>query len=119
MIELILATTLLVSLVGMGMILYKKIPALINLPKTSKNLPQVSKIVDKIKEMSIKEMSKIGRFNHELFLQKILSKIRVLTLKTENKTTLWLEWLRRKKNNHNKNDYWQELKKAKNDDKSE
>ena len=117
MTELILIIILLISLVGMGAILYRKIPTLAQLPETSGDLLQISEIVQKAKDRSKEEVKKLsgsGRFNHELFLQKILSKVRILTLKTENKTALWLERLRRKKNNHVQDDYWRELKKAKN-----
>ena len=118
MVELILLIIVLVSLLGMGLILYRKIPALVNLPEASEDLPRFSEIVKKARERSREGAKKIsgGRLDHELYLQKILSKIRILTLKTENKTAFWLERLRRKRNNQDQQDYWQELKKAKKED---
>ena len=121
MVELILLIIVLVSLFGMGVILYRKMPALVNLPESPENLPQFSEMVRKARERSKEGVKKIsaagGRIDHELYLQKILSKIRILTLKTENKTAFWLERLRRKRTNQDQQDYWQELKKAKQEDK--
>jgi len=117
MLELFLIIILFIGLFGMGVIVYRKIPLLRELPDSSGEIPQVSQVFQKVKERSSEEITKItepGKINRDLYLQKILSKVRVLTLKTENKTALWLERLRRKKNNHNRNDYWQELKNAKN-----
>jgi len=117
MTEIFLFILVLGSLIGMAVILYRKIPVLVQLPESSENLPSVAEMIEKSKERSKEEAKKItgaAKINHELYLQKILSKIRVLTLKTEHKTGTWLEKLRQKNNNHLKDDYWQELKKAKN-----
>ena len=107
MVELIFTITLVLSLVGLGIILFRKMPDLV-----------------KIKEPVFrnKEKAKIftffSDFSYELYLQKILSRIRVLTLKTDSKTSGWLEKLRqlRQKRNQeigNNDKYWEELKKAK------
>lgn len=117
MAELILLILLLVGLIGMAVVLYKKIPALTDLPESSGSMPHISQMLQKVKEKSKEGVTKLpggGKLDHELYLQKILSKVRVLTLKTESKTSGWLEQLRRKRNNHDKDDYWKELKKAKN-----
>lgn len=99
------------SLVGMGVLLFRKISFLADLPETSTRFNLKKKAV-KIKE-KIKNLIPFEDFSNEMFLQKVLSKIRVLTLKTENQTANWLELLRqrsiRKKNNVSDN-YWQELK---------
>ena len=116
MAELILTILLLVSLFGMVFILYRKIPVLVNLSETSQELFQVSEIIERAKEKSKEGVRKIpgaSKSDRELLLQKILSKIRVLTLKTENRTGVWLEKLRKKRNNHDKDDYWQKLKNIK------
>ena len=114
MIELILITILISSLLGIGVILYRKFPLLTKLPETPFKIkePLVLKMKNGIKKLPGKD-----KFDYELYLQKILSRVRVLTLKTENKTSNWLERLRQKnnqKNNHNNEKYWEELKKAKN-----
>jgi len=99
------------SLIGMGVILFRKIPILAGLPETSTKFNLKEKAL-KIKE-KIKNLVPFEDFSNEMFLQKVLSKIRILTLKTESKTANWLESLRqrsiRKKNNVSDN-YWQELK---------
>ena len=113
MAELILIIILFGSFFGMGVILYRKMPALANLSESPDDLPQISEIIQKSKD-EVKKIPGVGKLDHELFLQKILSKIRILTLKTENQTGVWLERLRKKRNSHDKDDYWQELKKTKN-----
>ena len=102
------------SLLGMSVILFKKIPILAGLPEISPETREP--IVLKIKD-AIKNLPGIRNFSYTILLQKILSKIRILTLKTENQTGNWLEKLRRKsnqKNNFSNEEYWEELKKAKN-----
>ena len=81
--------------------------------------PTGESIVLKIKQEIKRDIKKIPgaeKFDYELYLQKMLSKVRVLTIKTENKTGNWLERLRQRRNGHNGHDnsaYWEELKKAK------
>lgn len=113
MIELIFTASLVLSLIGLGVILFRKVPALVKLPVSAGD-PQEA-LVSKIKER-VKNIPVLKDISYELYLQKILSKFRVLSMKTENKTGGWLEKLRQRKNhengtNHDK--YWQELKKAK------
>lgn len=107
--ELIALLILGTSFLGMAVILYRKIPVLTNLPKgTAKK--------KKLSSLRFKKFPIIGSFSYELFLQKLLSKIRILSLKTENKTNTWLEKLRQKanqKNTFSADRYWEELKKAK------
>lgn len=103
------------SLFGMGVILFRKIPVLAELPDV---LPQKEegKLFLKLKE-KIKILNPFKKFSFEIFLQKLLSKIRILTLKTENKTFNWLQKLREKsqKKKFKENDnYWEELKKSTN-----
>ena len=54
-------------------------------------------------------------FSYEKFLQKFLTKVRILSLKTDNKTSNWLKRLKdntqRKKITEDDN-YWDEIKKA-------
>lgn len=108
--EIIFSTLLFISLSGIGYILFKKIPALVELPEI--NLPKLS-IVSGVKKV-VKKIPGSEKFDYELYLQKMLSKVRVLTIKTENKTGSWLEGLRKRRNGQNHNDeYWKELKKAK------
>ena len=111
MLELILLTVLLASLAGLLIIVVKKIPALSNLPATSN--PRDPLILRM--RSQIKNLPGADTFDYEVYLQKVLSKVRVLTLKTEHKTGSWLEKLRQKSNQkkNEKDNYWEELKKAK------
>lgn len=109
MVEIISLSLFGLSLIGMGVIIFRKMPALLELPEET--LP--SETVFKTLFSKIKNLNVFKEFSFELFLQKILSKIRVLTLKTDSKTSNWLQRLRekalRKKNSENDN-YWQEIK---------
>ena len=115
MLEITFISLLFVSLFGIVFILFRKIPSLIALPEA--DCPTRESILLKIKQEIKKDIKKIPgaeKFDYELYLQKMLSKVRVLTIKTENKTGSWLEGLRKRRNGQNHNDeYWQELKKAK------
>jgi hypothetical protein len=100
------------SLLGMGVILYRKIPQLSDLPETQAEF-NLKKNLLKLKE-NIKIFPPFKDFSAEIFLQKLLSKIRVLALKTENKIGNWLQRLREKTKNKKLDDdnYWEELKKS-------
>ena len=113
MIELIFIIILILGLIGMSVILLRKMQILNKLPEPAGGLQQFLGL--KIKE-GVKKFPGTRDFSYEVYLQKILSKIRVFTLKTDHKTSGWLERLRQKNNqkNHSGNDkYWDELKKAK------
>ena len=104
------------SLIGMGVILYRKIPTLRELPEVVEE-PLVKDFWLKLKE-KIKNIPGLKSFSLEMFLQKILSKIRVLSLRIDNKTTNWLQKLRarsRKKKFEEDKNYWEEIKKMKNE----
>lgn len=109
--EIFLLSLLVFSLIGIALILFRKIPVLVKLPEA--RLVGES-LFHKIKK-GVARLPGAQKFDYELYLQKMLSKVRVLTLKTETKTGNWLERLRQKRNGHNghNNEYWEELKKAK------
>ena len=110
LLEIILLSVLSASFIGTVVILVRKIPVLVSLPETE--IARES-LLSKIKKGVI-GLPGAQKFDYELYLQKMLSKVRVLTLKTESKTGSWLERLRRRRNGHDHNDdYWEELKKAK------
>jgi len=119
--ELISIVILFLSLLGMAVILWRKIPALCKLPEQDLNLNFnfnfCNSLTDGIR-CGMKKIPVIKNFSYELYLQKMLSKFRVLSLKTESKTGSWLEKLRQKncrKNQTNNDGYWDTLKKAKDD----
>lgn len=115
--ETIAMITLFGGFIGIGLILIRKIPILRELPEgVEKSL--VNDFWLKFKE-KIKNIFRLKSFSLEMFLQKILSKIKVLSLRADNKTTNWLQKLRkrsRKKKLEGKGDnYWEEIKKMKNE----
>jgi len=122
MAELIAITILVFSLIGIGVILFRKIPALVELPERTEKTPKENLWLKlnwlklnwlKLKER-IRNTSVYKNFFSEIFLQKLLSKVRVLTLKIENKITFWLQKLReksQKKKTEDEDNYWKKLKK--------
>jgi hypothetical protein len=111
MLELIATIILFGSLAGMGIIIFRKIPVLVQLTEV---LPEKRESMGlKLKE-GIKNFNPLKNFSYEVFLQKILSKIRILSLRTENKTYNWLKRLRmRAKIRKNLDaDYWEEIRKS-------
>jgi len=112
-IELIFLIVSGISFMGMAVILLRKASVLSKLPEPEGNLREL--LVSGVKN-GTKNLPAVRNFSYEIYLQKLLSRVRVLTLKTDHKTSGWLETLRQKshKKNHANNDkYWEELKKAK------
>jgi len=98
-----------ISFLGLAAIILKKLPILAELPV--KEIEE-DKILKKIRKKVIGKKIKFTSGN--IVLQKALSKIRILTLKTDKKTSLWLSKLRQKsieKKESFSEDYWQKLKK--------
>ncbi len=113
MIEIIFIVILVASFAGMAVILYKRMPDLAKLPEQPIVWQRAAAL--KLKQ-GMDKMPVLKNFSYEIYLQKVLSRVRVLTLKTDNKTSGWLERLRKKQSQENgsANDkYWDELKKAK------
>jgi len=109
MLELIAQIVLISSLGGITIILLRKIPVLSELPEENIGVGEtlVSKLTVRIRGVSILKST-----SFESFLQKILSKIKILTLKIESKTSFWLEELRtraQKKKIYENDNYWKEL----------
>ena len=111
MTELIAIIILVFSLLGMGVIILRKIPILVTLPEVVPKKKKES-LISRLKK-EIKKINPFRNFSYEIFLQKILSKIRILSLKAENRTFNWLQKLREKSKKEKENDdYWQKLKKS-------
>lgn len=110
MIELISLIILVGSIIGIGIIIYQKIPLLLELPETVPFHFSWRTLLPKIKNFfPFKE------FSAEIFLQKVLSKVRILTLKTDSKTSSWLQKLRarsQKKKFEEDDNYWRDIKKS-------
>jgi len=105
------------SLIGMAVILVRRIPDLCKLPEKDFRFDFGNSLA-KGARIGLEKVPVVKNFSYELYLQKLLSRIRVLTMKTENKTGSWLERLRQRscrKNQTNHDNYWDTLKKAKDD----
>jgi branched-subunit amino acid permease len=108
MFQIIALIIFLVSFVGMGVIIYRKIPVLVALVPEKVKAASLDEIKEKIKRN--------GSFSIKKLLEKILSKFRVLTLKTEYKTNNLLVKLRQKsieEKNKFSEDYWKKVKRKK------
>lgn len=105
MLEIISIIVFAISAIGMGVIVWKKIPVLVELVPQEEG-PSIFR--------KIKNKFKIKFSSGDVFLRKFLLKLRVLILKTDNKTSEWVKVLREKtiKNKEKfSEDYWQKLKK--------
>jgi hypothetical protein len=103
------------SLSGVLIIAYQKIPLLVNFPVSSEKESNQGWILG-IKNR-IKNISFIKNFSYEIFLQKILSRVKVLTLRADNKTSNWLQDLRekyKKKKVLKEDGYWDKIRKKDN-----
>ena len=99
------------SSIGLGGIIFKKIPVLSALSKK-----ELKEEVQKVKLMErLRKVKLFRNFSYEKLLQKLLTKVRILSLKTDKKTSNWLKKLKdntqRKKIMEDDN-YWDEIKKA-------
>lgn len=102
------------SFAAMFVFAVKKIPALVVLPNISPLNGRIS-LPKQAKLKILKYFSSLS-FPSHLFLQKLLSKIKILALKTERKSEHYLQVLRQKSKNKKKaanDDYWQKLKNLK------
>lgn len=111
-VEIFFLTSLIMSLIGISTLIFRKIPVLAELPQAnSSGINTKDVIFGFIKK--IKNNTPLKKFSGELFLQKALSKTRVLIMKVDNKTFHWLQRLREnaQKNKFGENDnYWKEIK---------
>ncbi|MFH1582491.1 MAG: hypothetical protein ABIA08_01895 [bacterium] len=109
MLEIIFAVIFFISFLGMGIIIYRKLPELVNLPEKSLASLGFKQMISELKESKSGSTASI-----ELVLQKVLSRVRIVILKSDNKTSNWLQSLRQRsqKNKFSENDtYWKDVKK--------
>lgn len=99
------------SSIGLGGIIFKKIPALSALSeKELKEEVRKSELMERLRKVKI-----FRNFSYEKFLQKLLTKVRILSLKTDNKTSNWLKKLKdntQRKKIMKDDNYWDEIRKA-------
>lgn len=113
MAELIALVIFLASLVVAGTMVFKKLPVLVDLPETPSQF-DLKKFSQTLKEKAV-AINPVKNFSTEIFLQKAISKARILALKAESKTSHWLQALRensQKKKEKNNDGYWESLKKS-------
>lgn len=99
-----------VSFLGLVFLVYRKVPAINALPQNEAgNLS--NELVSHAKNIAGK-IPVIKSFSLEVFLQKILSQVRIVSLKTDHKTFDLLQKLREKnqKKRLENDTYWDELK---------
>ena len=107
--QIFLISILILSFFGAFILVARKIPVLLSLPNKRTEF-FFSRIFKKAK-LKILEIRFLKRSFWEIFLQKILSKIRVFSLKIDNLTFNWLKKLREKREKEEKDNFWQKLKK--------
>ncbi len=110
MVELIAVSVLVFSFIGATLILYWKLPLLGMVVTETAKLSLTARL-----KRIIKKNHYLSSFSFGFFLQKFLLRLKILTLKTENKINDWIEKLRKGSGpkDNSKDDYWEELKKVK------
>jgi len=109
MLEFALSITLIVSLAGLIVIVRQKLSYLLKMPEPASVGFDWRSMLSKAKGST-----PLNRVSFEAFLQKALSKIRILVLRIDVKISSWLQKLREKKqkSKFGENDnYWQEVRK--------
>ena len=94
MVQLIAFIIFSISLLGIAFILLKKIPELVTLPKNGHHGIKKHKVIIKA-EKRIKDLH-FHFFSKQMLLHKLLSKFRLLVLKTEKKVDSILHSIRKK-----------------------
>jgi hypothetical protein len=102
MLNLIFLSILIFSFFGMFFIFLRKVPLVLafEFPKES----AISRFKKKVKELN-----PLKNFSFEIFLQKWIARIRILSLKVDNLTFNWLKKLREKQKKK-LDDYWEKIK---------
>lgn len=97
------------SFLGILIFVYRKIPALLTLSPPEKK----EKFIFRLKKIILK-LNPFKNFSLDVFLQKILVKTRILSLKIDHKTFDLLRRMREKNKKMKtgaKDDYWEKIKK--------
>lgn len=110
MLQFLAAFCFIISFLGLGVLIWRKIPILLTLEKP----PEKQKNFLKFLKEKILLFNPFKNFSLEIFLQKILVKIRILTLKVDYKIFNLLKKLRdssQKKKELKVDNYWDKIKK--------
>jgi len=109
MISIVAAIIFLATSSVIVLMILRKIPALAEL---SVRPNEGRRFFERVRD-SLQNNKKLKSISSEIFLQKLLSRLRILILKFDNKTSSWLMKLRQKsseKKNGFSEDYWKKLK---------
>ncbi len=109
MLELIALIILLGSMAGIAIIIFRKMPVLSSLPESPESVGFIARLKKKASRLN-----PLKNFSYEIFLQKVLTKLRILSLKADNKTFNWLQALRKRQQKNGivkKDNYWEKIKK--------
>jgi hypothetical protein len=101
------------SFLGLIVFIYRKIPALKSISINPAIIPGESLLSSVKNKISV--VPGLKNFSLEMILHRIISKIRIFSLKTDQKTFSWLQKLREKnqKNRMENPNYWEEIEKGK------
>lgn len=112
MLQIIVTIIFIVGLTGMAVILCRKIPVLTELEIVN-TTTQGAGLFTRAR----KKINPLRKVPSEDFLKKSLWKVKILSLKTENKTSGWLEKLQKnskeRSNNLQDENYWKKLRRFK------
>lgn len=108
--DIIALIVLIVSFLSLSVLIFKKIPALKAMPEPEAIFLK-KELKKKIRERT-KKVIKERSNSLEAILHKLLSKIRILSLKTDNKMSDWIKKLRERSLERTKDfdNYWKEIK---------
>lgn len=102
----------LISFCGMATIIFSKIPVLVLLPETIEKKEKKNRLY--LLKEKVKKINPFKKISYETFLQKMIYKIRLLTLKADNKTFQMLQDLKKRTLERKKRfeeNYWEEIRK--------
>ena len=108
--ELIALVTLLISFTGLSIMVSRKIPQLKELPEPD-NIFINGEFKKRLKEKA-REVVRENGSSLEIVLQKVLSKVRIISLKIDKKVSDWIVHLRSRSLERTKelDSYWNEIK---------
>ncbi len=108
--ELIALIVVCLSFIGILFFVFRAVPRLKKMPEPEA-LFLKQELKDKIKEKTEEALKKNSNFV-ESFLHKLLSKVRILSLKIDKKTSEWIMKLRERSLTRTKDidNYWKEIK---------
>lgn len=113
--EITASVALFVSLASLGYIVGRRVPVLLTFPAKQQEDSMKEILQEVARKIQDSVLFRVVS-SPSLLLQKLLSKARIFSLRTENKTSQWLEKLRKRSQEKKalfSEDYWKQLKKGK------